>query len=332
MDMNKYSSGRREFFGGTVCFIDAIKKCVDDYMISKVVVFWDGIFSGKNKYEKYPEVKQIKQKRWDMNQRMASVMESELSDKELQEYHVLQQKLILQKYLDSLFVRQVELETLESFDAMGFYQTQAKEVGEELYIIGRPELFFQTLESGSNVILIQINKDDEPMNISLVNADNFYKIFEYNHTNDLMLRCITGMPSTCVKGIKMVTPQKVLSHFPGFKVEHYSYHDLIVYIRKKMEEKPLRLYESILDGYSTIKRNARLINLNNPMIDAKERGEVSVALYDPFDVQSKSSAPIMKYYRKKGYEHFVNQDLFDYFCSYARIATQEREYEQFIKN
>ena len=46
-----------EHIGGLYHFLNTLRKLIDDYVITKVVVFWDGEDNTKPRIEMYPEYK-----------------------------------------------------------------------------------------------------------------------------------------------------------------------------------------------------------------------------------------------------------------------------------
>merc|ERR1711944_374591 len=81
------------------------------YLLTKIVVFWDGEENTKPRLEFYPDYK--------LNRRLKPK-----SEDDLQSY--ARQKLRTQEYLEELYVRQSTFKWCEADDCMGYYCEKSK--------------------------------------------------------------------------------------------------------------------------------------------------------------------------------------------------------------
>ena len=98
-----YSDGSH--LGAIYHFINTIRKFLEEHNYDKVVVFWDAEYSSSTRKELYP---QYKGKR-----------KNDMNEYKLESY--LEQNARVKKYLEEVFIRQVEMIHNEADDLIAFY-------------------------------------------------------------------------------------------------------------------------------------------------------------------------------------------------------------------
>jgi len=318
LKMTIRGNGEDLYGGGIVGFVDKMRSSISECLIDKVVVVWDGAFDGWEKYDGYPVLKARKQDVWNQRVKAQSLQLSELSKKEQHEFHVLQQRAKLQGLLEEMGIRQVDEEISESTDGIAHYVKEGLSVGEDMFILCREHEFFQLISDRTVVI----RYDD-----AHVTSTNFMDIYGYDPTNDLMIRCFTGMPSGVIGGVKGLTVKKMVHYFKGLKLEHYSYDDLISYARRKRVDVHLKTYDLVLSAHELVKRNARLINMKDPTLNKNLIEQTNYCLYSPLENGKLSG--LIEMYEKNNYTQHIDQDIKTYIEPFQRVLLKEEEYKLF---
>ena len=106
-----------DHIGGLYHFLNTLRKLIDTYLLTKIVVCWDGEQNTKPRLELYPDYK--------LNRRIKPKSEGDL-----QSYG--RQKLRVQEYLEELYVRQATFKWCEADDCIAHYckKTTKEEVSE----------------------------------------------------------------------------------------------------------------------------------------------------------------------------------------------------------
>lgn len=220
LGLKVYNGYGRVHCGGVINVIDTIRNAIIQHAIDKVVVVWDGILGGLNKYDAYPVLRAEKEKTW-----RAHTMAAEgHTDAEEHDRYIHMQRKVLQGYFDDLSVRQIDEDETEAIDAIAAYINEAVKVGEHVFLLSREHEFFQAISDRVTIVGHDGIKTD---------VVNFQEKYGYDPSNDLMIRCLIGMPSGVVSGVKGLTLGRMLKYFHGLKLDGYSFHDLLGYARKK---------------------------------------------------------------------------------------------------
>ena len=99
-----------DHIGGLYHFLNTLRKLIDVYLLTKIVVCWDGEHNTKPRLELYPDYK--------LNRRAKPK-----SEDDLQSY--ARQKLRVQEYLEELYVRQATFKWCEADDCIAHYCEKA---------------------------------------------------------------------------------------------------------------------------------------------------------------------------------------------------------------
>lgn len=318
LGMNVYHGPERLPCGGYVGFIDTVRNAIADHLVDKVVVVWNGQFDGWDKYHHVPVLRAKKEKTWNQRLRLSGGRPTGMTKREEHEFHIGQQREKLRKNLDQLNIRELCEERSESMDAIALYVKSAVPVGEEIIILGRDHEFFQLIQEHVSILRYDGVK---------VTNKNFFELYGYSHTNDLMLKCLIGMPDKVVSGIKNVKLKSMLHYFTGLKLDHYPYRSLIEYARKKRADTRLLFYDTILGANDLVHRNARLINMNDPIININLTHQTNCCLYSP--LKEGRVEELIDRYERENYKAHVQDDLRNYFEPFQRVLLKEKEYSLF---
>jgi len=309
-----------EHCGGSYGFLDSLRSIVDKTMPDRVVVFWDGIMSGVFRQKIYPLYKGDRNKSWD--EESYYFTDDEIDEERQRKYSTLKQKIKVKNYLEELCVRQVEVEYVEADDLLGLY-VKNKSKDESVIIYSSDKDFHQLVDKDVCVI--------RPSDGKVITIQNFKEIFGYTHKNALFAKCIEGDTSDCISGLKGVGMKKMKTYFPRFFDERYTLDELIKEAEEKYEEKPLKIYEQIINGRQVIELNRQLMNLKSPMVNQKAIDEVTEILdciiIMPSVEQERGINNAMKMLVKDGFNmHIFNSDLSLFFRPFNRLISKEKDY------
>jgi len=318
MGMTMYHGTERLHCGGIISFIEKLRTTIADHMIDKVVVVWSGVVDGLEKYDRFPVLRSKKELIWQERIRIQELQRSSLSGKQEHEFQIVQQRNKLQKYFNSIGIRQIDEDKSEFIDAVALYAKKAIEVGEELLILSKEHEFFQLIGDSISVLLDDGRKIDRW---------NFFQTYGYDHANDLMLKCFVGMPSGVVSGMKGLTMRRLIHYFPGLKLENYSYDNMLSYARRKRIDVKLKVYDLVLQAHDTVRRNAKLINMKEPLSNKELNERVNYCLYSPLEREDLSM--LIDSYEKENYKKHVQADMETYFDPFRRVILKEKEYRLF---
>ena len=225
-----------EHIGGLYHFLNTLRKLIDDYVISKVVVFWDGENNTKPRLEIYPEYK--------LNRRLKS-----RKNEDLESY--AKQKLRVQEYLEELYVRQATFKWCEADDCMAYYCEKSKE--EDIIILTSDRDLLQLISNKVSLHIISLNKlfkhgEKVPLNGVYIPSENVR-----------VVKTICGDSSDNIYGIKMVGVKSLVKIKPEILEEKVTLEEVIETLKSK--EKLNVKEKNILNGVT--QKDPKILNEKN---------------------------------------------------------------------
>ena len=211
-----------DHIGGLYHFLNTLRKHLDTYLITKVVVFWDGKDNIKPRTKIYPEYK--------LNRRQKTK-----STDEIESYS--RQKLRIQQYLEELYVRQSSFNFCEADDCIGHYCEKSQK--EEIIILTSDRDLLQLISEKVSLHVISLNKlfkfgDKVPLNGVYIPP-----------TNVRVVKTICGDSSDNIHGIKMVGIKSLVKIKPEILEHKVTLKDIIDTIKSK--DKPTKKEKNILE-------------------------------------------------------------------------------------
>jgi 5'-3' exonuclease len=314
-----------EHCGGSFGFLDSLRSITDKVMPDRVVVFWDGVMSGKFRKDIYPMYKGNREnKSWDEESYYFTA--EELTEEEERKYSTIKQKIKVKNYLEELCIRQVEVEFVEADDLLALY-VKNKNKDEQIVIYSSDKDFLQLIDE--DVVLVR------PSDGKTITTKNFKEVMGYTHENALFVKCLEGDVSDNITGVKGIGLTKLKTYIPRFFDEKYTLSMLIKEAEEKSKEKPLKFYDALINGRRTIELNRELMNLKSPMVNQKAIDEVEeildciIVMPDIDNDRSINNATKMMV--KDGFiMHVFNRDLNLFFKPFYRIISREKEYSKMM--
>ena len=246
---------RGEKIGGLYQFITVLRKLLLEDLYHKVYVFWDGKLSGKLRYEIYPDYKKDRGKCYLSGERV----------KEEDPYFTSQQ-LLVKKYLEELFVRQVEDEVVEGDDLIAFYWLN-KMPNEKVTICTNDRDICQLLDEDTRIYLC-----DKKV---FITTENFKEHFPHHYSNVKLVKVITGDSADSIKGVKGLQEKTLLSYFPEIAERPVELDEILTKAkairaeRIEKKQKPLQAIENLIEQRTDGIQGKRLFEINEAIIDLK---------------------------------------------------------------
>lgn len=312
--------------GGTYGFLDSLKSIIGKTLPDRVIVFWDGFHAGKLRYDKYPFYKKSRQKDWENETRvLATEGIGDASDKE--KFEIFRQKVEVQRYLEELFVRQIEEDYIEADDLIATYILGKKE-DEEIYIFSRDGDFHQLVQPGVSMI--------SPDHLEIITIDNFKEKIGYTYENALLIKCFEGDTSDDIPGINGIGINTLVDYYPQIIDEKYTFKRLVEegYVIQEAREngkpkkKRLAKIDKIIDSKDALYRNAELMNLRRPFINQSGFDAVNQVRNLSLGSEDRSIETAIDMFAKDGYANIAGLSSLDYFFApFYSLQAKEKEFE-----
>jgi DNA polymerase-1 len=234
-----------DHIGGLYHFLNTLRKHIDSYFITKIVVFWDGKDNVKPRLKFYPDYK--------LNRRLKTKSTDEVAS-------YSRQKIRTQEYLEELYVRHAAFDNCEADDCIAYYCNQSPE--EEIIILTSDRDLLQLITPKTSIHIISLNKlfkwgEKVPLNGIYI-----------PHTNVRLAKTICGDSSDNIYGIKMVGIKSLVKIHPPLLEEEVSLEELIKTLNNK--DKKTKKEQNILNGVSQQTKptidNKNLLNTNYNII------------------------------------------------------------------
>ena len=196
-----------------------LRKCLNEYRYDRVIVFWDGLFSGRLRYDIYKEYKSNRDKNF--------YIQHAPTDPDL----YIQKERVIQ-YCEELFIRQFKDEIIEADDGIAYYCSQIKE-DEKIVIVTNDRDMCQLIEKKVGVYVINLRK--------IVTDENYKDYFSHHQSNLKLIKIISGDNSDNIKGIKGVSEKTLIKYFPKITQQTLTLEDIFSKIELIQSERKTRL-------------------------------------------------------------------------------------------
>tara|TARA_R110000765_G_scaffold127434_1_gene225466 strand:- start:1361 stop:2311 length:951 start_codon:yes stop_codon:yes gene_type:complete len=234
-----------DHIGGLYHFLNTLRKHIDGYLITKVVVFWDGKENTHPRLKLYPDYK--------LNRRLKNKSEDEV-------HSYARQKLRTQEYLEELYVRQAVFDKCEADDCLGYYCKKSRE--EEIIILTSDRDLLQLISTNVSLYILSLGKlfkcgDKVPLNG--INIPS---------TNVRVVKTICGDSSDNIYGIKMVGIKSLIKIKPEILEEEVTLKEVIdtINLKDKLTQKEKNIVEGITQKQQPTIENKHILDVNYNII------------------------------------------------------------------
>jgi len=311
--------------GGTFGFLDSTRAVLNKLMPDRTIVAWDGFHAGKMRYNIYKGYKAKREKDWENETRIIATEGIGNAD-DADKFQLLVQKIEVQRYLDELYVRQLEVDYVEADDLIACYILGSNDPNEHIYIYSRDRDFHQLISDRVSIIT--------PDSFEIITIDNFKEKMGYTVENSLLIKCIEGDDSDEISGIGGVKQNTLFEYFPAIRDEKYTFNRLVeeadgiqnARLNGKPKKKRLGKLDTIIQAEHTVYRNAKLMNLKRPFLNQESIDLVESVRNNPFD-STRSIESAMEMFARDGMvEHVWDRNLNNFFGPFYHLKSKEMEF------
>jgi 5'-3' exonuclease len=230
-----------DHIGGLYHFLNTLRKHIDTYLITKVVVFWDGKENTYPRLKLYPDYK--------LSRRL-----KKKSEDDLQSY--ARQKLRIQEYLEEFYIRQSTFDLCEADDCIGYYCEKSKD--EEIIVLTSDRDLLQLIAPKVSLYILSLNelfKSGDKVPLNGINIP---------HNNVRLVKTICGDSSDNIYGIKMVGLKSLIKIKPEILEENVTLEQVIetINLKDKLTQKEKNIIGGITQKSTTKEQNVLDINYN----------------------------------------------------------------------
>ena len=254
--------------GGTVGFLNSVKKLMREARPDQVIICWDG--SGGSQ-KRRTVVKEYKQGRKPLRKNYKIEGMSEQSEKE----NMVWQQRILMEMLNEMPIMQLVLDRVEADDIIAMVTQSPKYKGWEKVIVSSDKDFLQLLD-GETVLYRPIQK-------KAWTKSTVIEEYGISPENFVIARAIAGDKSDNLAGIKGAGLPTIAKRL-DFLCEDKMHTLDSVYSHCANADSKLKFFERIVEGWETVELNYKVMNLTPPSISVQGRQKINYAL-DNFEFE-----------------------------------------------
>ena len=240
--------------GGLGGFFRSLGALIRQIQPTQVYVVFDGAGSSNNRKNLLPEYKSGRDLQritnWDA-----------FDDKDEEDDAKIDQMVRIIQYLKTLPVKVVILDKVEADDIIAYLSKvipQKKE--DKVFIVSSDKDFLQLINE--NIIVYR------PMEKEYYTIDTVIEKFKMSPTNFILYKTLMGDNSDKVAGIKGLGEKKLYKLFPELSERNLTLDDIYNICEEKFKENVI--YARIIQNFSSIETNYKIMDLSNPMIDKND--------------------------------------------------------------
>jgi len=290
--------------GGLKGFMKIMNKLCREIKPDQVVVVWDGEGGSKKRRSMNKNYK-AGRKPPRLNR-----YENNLTEEQQYENRIWQQTRTIE-YLNETPVIQFYVPLVEADDVISYVNNLQVFEDWNKVIVSSDKDFIQLLDE--KTVLYR------PTQSEVLNRGRVLEKFEIHPNNFALARAIVGDPSDNLDGVPGVGLSTVAKRLPGFSEEEPLFIDQVLsYCEKKASEnKPLKIYEKILESKDKIEMNYKIMQLSVPQISAQSRKKIRKTCEGYSPLLNKTE--LLKCMTKDGIGQVSFNDLYETFsriCSF----------------
>ena len=313
---------KENHIGGIFQFLTMLRKSLNEYRYDKVIVFWDGQFSGRLRYDIYKDYKSNRDKDF--------YNETPPSEPEL-----FIQKERVKEYLEELFIRQYMDEVIEADDCIGYYCGQISEF-EKVVIMTNDRDMLQLLSDKVGVYILNFR--------NIVTINNYNQYFNHHYSNVKLLKMLSGDASDNIKGIKGISEKTLIKYFPEFLSKSLTLEEIFIKIEDIQNKRKTRLksLDNIINkvtvgvqGENIFEVNEKIINLKKPLLTEQSKKFLDELFSSPIDPENRTTKNVIKMMLEDGLTMAIpggRDGYINFLQPFLRIIKKEKSYFSKIKN
>jgi 5'-3' exonuclease len=301
--------------GGLFQFFTILRKIVLDQEPSKLFVFWDGMCSGRLRYEIYKDYKANREKNYEYHLD---------SDDPIRE----SQKLRIKQYSEELFIRQYQDDIVEADDCIAYYCNTMSPY-EKITICTGDKDFCQLIDDNVRIYFLSKKK--------FITKENYLSVFDHHQENAALVKVITGDSSDNIKGVKGVQEKTLIKLIPDIIQKKVTLNEIFTILKEEQSKrkKPLKVIDNILNGTTDgiqgnrlYEINQKIINLKEPLLTEKVINEINDLIDSPIDPEGRDNKNL---FRMMSEDKFLNEipgkenGYIEYFKPFLKLIKKEKE-------
>lgn len=304
-----------QHIGGLYQFLTMLRKFLSEDLYHKVFVFWDGNLSGKLRYDLYPPYKSGRGK--DFINGTQPTDEAELL-----------QRLMIQEYIEELFIRQLKHEVIEGDDFIAFYCLQ-KKLNEKITIVSNDRDMCQLISDNIRLYVLDFKV--------YIDNVNYSEYFYHHQTNSSLIKTIVGDNSDTIKGVKGVKEQTLLKLFPELKERPVTLNEIINQAKLLQNErldnkkKPLAALNNIIHGITygaqgnkLYEINDLLVNLKKPLMTEDGISQLEHLIEGSIDPTDRGLKNVLEKMKRDGLDRMIGEFRYpDFLIPFKRLIERE---------
>ena len=308
-----------DHIGGLYIFITILRKLLQEQLYYRVFVFWDGKFSGRQRWEIYKDYKSDRNKDFENGTHPIDIQEKT-------------EIFLIRQYLEELCIRQIVDNSKAGVEADDFiaYYCKTKKPNERITICTSDADLLQLISKDVRVYLC--NKR------VYVTDKNFNEHFNYHQKNVKVIKVIGGDASDSIKGISGVKEKTLLNLFPELKEREVSLNEIIHLAKKRQAErieskkKPLKSLTNIIEsntdgiqGKNIYRINEKIVNLSEPMINTKNKELVENYRNPIGDIEDRGIKNVYRFMKRDGVDKQIESFSTNYLLPFKKLIERERK-------
>jgi len=326
------STNKFGHIGGLYSFFTTLRKLIKDNKINKVVLIWDGENGGIYRHRIDPQYKaNRKNKEW---YKKIEMTDFEIQREKEKDESILKQKKRIQAYAEELFLRQIEVDDIEADDIIASYCAEYDNK-EEIYLFTNDRDFAQLLDLNITIFFANIKNGDAFLPINRV---NYFYHFNHHYTNAIIIKIIGGDTSDNIPGVGGIKEDTLLKYFPDMKFRHMAVREIcqkakeINETRLANKEKPLKVFENLLNNIERLKTNHILVNLKKPFLNEQAVEELA-QLEMPLSPDDRGSKNLYKMMLEDEFLTIYKSDFVSYVEPFYTVIMNEKQLlMEYLKN
>jgi len=310
-----------DHIGGLYIFITILRKLLQEELYHRVFVFWDGRFSGKQRWKLYSDYKIDRNKDYVRGTKPVDIQEKT-------------EIFLIRQYLEELCVRQVVDNSNFGVEADDFiaYYCKTKNPNEKITICTSDRDLSQLINEDVRIYFCDKKIKD------YVTSDNYQNYFEHHQKNSKLVKVIGGDASDCIKGIDGIKETTLLKHFPELKEREISLKEIINLAKKlqanriENKQKPLKALTNIIEsktkgiqGKNIYKINESIVDLNNPIINNKNIKLLEYYRKPIGDIEDRGIKNVYTFMKRDGMDREIQSFSTNYLLPFKKLIEREKK-------
>ena len=298
--------------GGIFHFLNTLRKQLLDNEYDKIVVFWDGKHNSSTRRELYPAYK--------LNRK------NNMTDEKLESYY--SQKYRVKKYLEEIFVRQIELENNESDDLIAYYCSIATE--EIKTIFSSDKDLLQLIDEKTSLY--------SPLQKFTYSNGDLVKFGDYYipHRNILTAKIFLGDQSDNIQGISRLGEKTFFKIYPEVLENITLVSDILTRTKTLVEENPKqKVLKNILNGLTKDGElgnefyviNQKIMDLTNPLITEEAKEVVQQYYLESLDPEGRERKTIIMMMMEDGFFKYLpktDEAFVEFLKPFLKLTRKEK--------